>query len=120
MLHNARHDRAQWGKPSSKINCRTSLLQNKRNVGGAILNQGDVMLQFVEGAGTTDPLASDHPLYLNHDRRRLQFIGAVQRLRNARAAAGHVEDDQILNAGTSGTPDQGIRRKHIDLWPVPR
>ena len=75
MLHNARHDRAQWGKPSSKASRRTDFLQNKRNVEGAILNQGDAMLRFVEGAGTTDPMIPNHPLYLNHVRRRLQFIG---------------------------------------------
>ena len=78
------------------------------------------MIRCVEGAGTAESGVFDPLLHSNHARRRLHFIGAVQRLRNARAAAGHVEDDQILNAGTSGTPDQGIRRKHIDLWPVPR
>jgi hypothetical protein len=78
------------------------------------------MLQFVEGAGTTDPMITNHPLYLNHVRRRLQFIGAVQRLRNARATAEHVKDGQKLNASTSGVPDQGIRRKHIEFWHVPR
>ena len=120
MLHNARHDRAQWGKPSSKASRRTDFLQNKRNVEGAILNQGDAMLRFVEGAGTTDPMIPNHPLYLNHVRRRLQFIGVVQRLRNARATAEHVKDGQKLNASTSGVPDQGIRRKHIEFWHVPR
>ena len=78
------------------------------------------MIRFVEGAGTADPVVSDPLLHLNHDRRRLQFIGVVHRLRNARATAGHVEDGQRLNASTSGTLDQGIRRKHIEFWPVPR
>ena len=118
--NNDKPHKAQWGKPSSKANRRTDFLQIKRNVEGAILNQGAAMLRFVEGAGTAKVAETPPHFYLNHDRRRLQFIGAVQRLRDARATAGHVRDGQTLDASTSGVPDQGIRRKHIEFWPVPR
>ena len=73
------------------------------------------MIRCVEGAGTAESGVFDPLLHSNHARRRLHFIGAVQRLRNAWAAARHVEDEQQLNASTSGAPDQGIRRKHTEF-----
>jgi hypothetical protein len=51
------------------------------------------MIRCVEGAGTAESGVFDPLLHSNHARRRLHFIGAVQRLRNAWAAAGHVEDE---------------------------
>ena len=117
------HDRlspakAMLSKPISKAKRRTGFLHIKRNVERAILNHGDAMLRFVEGDGTADARQNPPLHQLNHDRRRRRFIGAVERLRAASAQAGHASTGPILNASTSGAPDQGIRRKHIEYWPT--
>ena len=108
--------KAQWGKPSSNTRRLIHFLNTKRD----LLNTGASISRFVEGTGIVGGIETHHPLHPDHDRRRPQFKRAIKHLRNARASTGYVEDGQQLNASTSGTPDQGIRRKHIELWTVPR